>query len=1333
MPQRLRIFISSPSDVPDERLRAALVVDKLAQDYRRFFALEVYRWEHEPMLASGHFQDAIEPPSKCDIVILVLWSRLGTPLPEKTDVREYRGIDGRAPVTGTEWEYEDALAAAREHGAPDILAFRNTSDVPVNSRDTDAQTRSLAQLSALDAFWRRHFADRGVFLAAYDEYRTLDQFAHRLEEVLRKLIDRRIQALGPGSSDEVIWHGDPFRGLEPYEFEHAAIFFGRDSLVAKATEQLATRARSGCAFLLVSGPSGSGKSSLVKAALVPRLMKPQRIEGLAFVRRAVFRPSDGGNDIILGLVESLTRPGESETVGLPELLTSPQNPRALANYLRSAPESPEYAFGSALSRITQAGRKAGKLLAFEDAKLILVVDQLEELFTRENIPNEDRTLFIRLLGGLAKCGAVWVVATLRADFWHRAATVPELIALCEGPGRLDVPPPSAAELTDIIRKPAQAAGLSFEVHRESGLSLDAVIAEHAAAEPGVLPLLSFTLDALFSRDVTQHGSGVLTFASYEALGGLEGAIATRAEEVVARLPPGPQAALPKVLRSLATISSGAEHTPVARAAPLTAFREGSPARALVDALTESRLLVAANEGDVATVRLAHEALINHWTRARDQLVTDWRDLETRSLVERQQARWDQATGRARDQLLLRDPDLANALDLRRRWGDELAERTQAFIAASHRRARRRQQLSAAAAVVFALVAVAALFAMGIATTERQRAEQQSARAAQAATEAEQQRQSAEISKANAIKVLATSDFQRGSVLLLNEDTVSEGIASLARAVRQGRDSRALTRLWTLLQQRSFWLPTAPVELPKPSASTAAAPEIPAALKAKFAKVTVKGAPQETKALSVSGDGKTVFTAIGDIVDAVDVQYRLWRSDGTPITGWLTPEYKGLHYVHALRGYLSFDGRYLALEVQGWRETSYLQIFDLRTKKQIGENFTASGHSPLDQFVAFSDVRFINLPQSNQNPAEILLLAASAKGDAIAMKVTTDLEPLATNSHSGPVAFAGLDEKNEWLMSSGEDGTVVVSSLARTARLGNVLHLERPAVSIARIENDGLVVSFSTGERRYFSLQPPAKVALPADLKIDDRQPRCRKWGGEASPFQEALQANPLLLPNGEVTRPDPRRVAVTDHGVQRSISPSFAADVVLTCLGPAGDRLAITTTNFVTEIWATDFSRKFGLPINERPLFGSGNTPTEPQIAVIAPDGKGVMTESFLWVAPNLANYWLTLWDLDIGAPLTDRVHFGEDFAGDEKAVQSARFDATGRYLLFVYEEDKSKPVPVAWVQLQPPAAVADWIADFAEAVGGVALDAEGVPGPTPDRLARIKFGLEQLARVTRP
>jgi tetratricopeptide (TPR) repeat protein len=719
MPLRLRVFISSPGDVPDERLRADLVIDKLSQDYARFFKLESYRWEHEPMLASGHFQDAVEPPSKFDIVIMILWSRLGTALPPRTNVREYRGLDGRVPVTGTEWEYEEALKGAREHGAPDILAFRNVNGALIDTRDPDARAKGIAQLDALDAFWRRHFADRGVFLAAYDEYHSLEEFAHRLEQSLRALLDRKVRALAAAPPEEALWIGPPFRGLQAFEFEHAAIFYGRDALVAKAAEHLASRAREGCAFLLVSGASGSGKSSLVKAALVPGLMKRQRIQGAAFLRRATFRPADADGDLMRGLVEALTRKSQDENVGLPELLAPGRDPAQLAAHLRAAGDQPGFVFAAALGHLTSAARHAGRLLAFEEAKLILVIDQLEELFTLPAVAAEERRLFVRLLAGLARSGAVWAVATLRADFWHRAAELPELVALAEGSGRLDVSAPSRAEIGDMIRKPAQAAGLSFAVHPETGLSLDSILAEDAGAEPGTLPLLSFTLDEIYRRDVTGAGGHVLTYATYEALGGLEGAIATRADEVIAALPAPAQTALPRMLRALVT---AAEEGAVARTAPLDSFAPGSDERAVVDALTAARLLVAAREGTTATVRLAHEALISRWTQARDQLARDRRDLETRALVERQRLRWQQAAAPHRRQLLLRDPDLASAVDLAKRWGHELDAPTRTFIDASRRRARLRQQLTLAAAVLFAIVAAAAVLGQQQAIVQRSRAE-----------------------------------------------------------------------------------------------------------------------------------------------------------------------------------------------------------------------------------------------------------------------------------------------------------------------------------------------------------------------------------------------------------------------------------------------------------------------------------------------------------------------------------------------------------------------------------------------------------------------------------
>jgi hypothetical protein len=439
-------------------------------------------------------------------------------------------------------------------------------------------------------------------------------------------------------------------------------------------------------------------------------MKPQRISGAAFLRRAVFRPgSEGAPDVFLGLAKALTR-AVGQDVGLPELIAPGQEAGQLAAHLRGAPGDPGYLFANALGRLTEAGRRSGRILNFEDAKLILVVDQLEELFTVPGIGPDDRRLFVQVLAGLARSRAVWVIATVRADFWHRAADIPELIALAEGQGRIDLAAASPAELAEMIRKPAQAAGLSFEVHPETGIGFDAVLAQDAAAAPGALPLLSFTLDELY-KNAKAHGATVLTYASYEALGGLEGAIANRADEIVGGLPPAAQMALPRVLRALTTVSGGTDQIPVARTAPLESFAEGSPARTLIDAFIAARLLVAASDGGTAaTVRLAHEALISGWQRAREQIAEDIQDLRLRARLESAADLWSAANLRDRRSLFLhRGKPLSEAEDILRRRREDLSPTVINFIEASeaaYRNAIRwRIGVSLTAVAVFAAIAV----------------------------------------------------------------------------------------------------------------------------------------------------------------------------------------------------------------------------------------------------------------------------------------------------------------------------------------------------------------------------------------------------------------------------------------------------------------------------------------------------------------------------------------------------------------------------------------------------------------------------------------------------
>ncbi|MDQ2860434.1 MAG: WD40 repeat domain-containing protein, partial [Pseudomonadota bacterium] len=645
--QRLRIFLSSPGDVASAREIAAQTIERLGQDYARHFQIdEPYMWEHEAMLASGHFQDSVEPPSAFDIVVLILWSRLGTPLPEKTAVREYRGIDGRAPVTGTEWEYEEALGRARREGAPELLVFRSRAPAIMDMRDPRLRDRQLAQAQALDAFWSRHFANQGVFLGAYTEFADDADFAATFENQLRKLIDKRLASPAPiGETASKVWTRPPFRGLEAYEFEHAPIFFGQDEVLTRAMVQLVANAEAGSPFLIVLGASGSGKSSLVKAGIAPKLFVPRRVTGAAFLRRVVFRPSDAaeGEDLFDALARRLaTRVGEWE--GLAELVSSEITVADLAAHLREAGAEPSLPLRIALAALAARAREKGQMLAYETARLVLVVDQLEELFTTERISAEERRRFIDLLAGLSRSGLVWVVATMRKDFWHRADETPELARLARGEGRLELQPPSPAQLGQMIRRPAEAAGVGFEVHPSTGIALNEVIAEEVAREPGALPLLSYLLDQLYRADVAEAGGATMTYGTYERLGRLEGAIAAKAEAVLAGCAPEDRDALASVLFSLVRMGAadGDVERAISRRVPLSTFPPGSPQRRLVEALLApgARLLVSDAEAEGnPTVRVAHEALITQWTRARDFVRSNADALKVRRRIEERYRLW----------------------------------------------------------------------------------------------------------------------------------------------------------------------------------------------------------------------------------------------------------------------------------------------------------------------------------------------------------------------------------------------------------------------------------------------------------------------------------------------------------------------------------------------------------------------------------------------------------------------------------------------------------------------------------------------------------------------
>ncbi len=709
MAETVKVFISSPSDVRAERLIAERVIERLDREFSYHFNVKAVLWEREPLVATHHFQDFqnIPPPRTTDIVVVILWSRLGVPLPPD---RFFGAVSGKAPVTGTEWEFEDALAANRESGQPNLLLYRKQAPISASLDDEERLEQARTQKKLVEQFLQHWFhAADGTFAAASNVFTDETGFEEKLEDDLRKMLLRRLEsAEGFRSQPATIrWHdGSPFRGLSAFELKHAPVFFGRTRARNELRGILSRQAERGCAFVLVMGASGSGKSSLVKAGLLPDLLLPGMVGTVALCRHAQMRPSETGGDPLSALSHAMMAAS-----ALPELATLQYTPERLAAMLRRDHGQVAFAVEQGLALAAQAAQ----LTKIASAGLVLVVDQLEELFTHEAVTGEERAAFVNALKLLACSGQVWVVATMRSDFFHRLAELPELAELSEGEGRYLLGPPNQTEIAQIIRQPAREAGLTFESNSALGNGLDDVILFAAANDPESLPLLEFLLDQLWQR----RQGGMLTVKAYEEIGRLEGALGQRAQEDYQRLAPEVQSALPAVLRALVTAGQGAEGQITARAAPLAGFPPGGPEAALVRhfASDQARLLVI----DGGHVRVAHEALLAHWPLARSLIVEARADLQVRARLEQAAARWQEAQAGDRASLLLRDGlPLSEAEDLLQRRRTELDATLVAFIVASAeqasqeklkelRRARKLLVAASATALVFCGVAMFAAF------------------------------------------------------------------------------------------------------------------------------------------------------------------------------------------------------------------------------------------------------------------------------------------------------------------------------------------------------------------------------------------------------------------------------------------------------------------------------------------------------------------------------------------------------------------------------------------------------------------------------------------------
>jgi WD40 repeat protein len=479
----------------------------------------------------------------------------------------------------------------------------------------------------------------------------------------------------------------PYPGLLAFDEADAAIYFGRDDDIRRLIERLnARRAQGGAKLVAVLGASGAGKSSLLRAGVLPRLKREKR------------------NWIVLPPFRPQLHPLEELAQSIAISLGSAANWRQWRDAFAEADPA------RALSDLARDLRAAH---GSNEAQIVITVDQSEELFGAADKTEAER--FLRVLNALQHEHLPFLVLmALRSDYLGQLQEAPTLTAPFE---EFSLKPMPLARVRDIIEGPARVAGLTVD---------DAMImaAMHDAATDDALPLLAFALRELYDRfGAKKH----LTLEAYRALGDdaahlspLENAVRRKADEVLAAAKSSPEDL--RALRDAfipAMVRVNAEGEYVRRP---SAFDVLPPeARPLIERLAKARLLIIEKERDVTIVEVAHEALLRKWP-----LLRGWLDEEREFLIGKDQLEqdlrdWESAppehktdallTGlkltRARSWLISKPLQLTAA---ERKFIESSVEHYEADAARRERVRRRVQKITVVAAVALAIGMAASIWA-----------------------------------------------------------------------------------------------------------------------------------------------------------------------------------------------------------------------------------------------------------------------------------------------------------------------------------------------------------------------------------------------------------------------------------------------------------------------------------------------------------------------------------------------------------------------------------------------------------------------------------------------
>jgi AAA ATPase domain len=684
--RRIDIFVSSPEDVQKERslvertiravadefsvpitvtysnwLRQHVPLDKIAvpgangsEDGRTWLC--PCFWEYRDTELDQEYREQIPNTGSYDLVISIIWSRLGSRLSPA-----FVMPDGSQPKVASEYEIGWVLDQVnRTPGFPELRVYRNGAapSAPLHPKtQREAFFRDWDAVQEFFAVWEK----QKTFAEACSRYSDLQEFENLFRTHFRDFLGRQLEKeIVPRKPVLRVnrTKTEPFRGLRFFNFEDAPIFHGRTKAVGQVLDALGKQASAKTPFVLVLGASGSGKSSLVRAGVLPLLTEIGTMAGEGPWRYAITRPGSGG-DPFDSLASALL-----ENTALPELKRARKrdNWRDLAADLKETPAKVALELTEMIDRIsvqeldhlldrekdqkpvpgriesTELARHRRLRRVKPKAKIALFIDQLEELFTND-FSLELQHQYLSAVTALVRSERVYVIAALGSDYYTAYQEFPELVALTAPSGRFDLQSPTREDLGRMVRAPAETYGLSFDRQAKTGQALDDALIEAALVSADQLPLLEHLLWLLYRKQVARD-DGVLRWSDYLELGKLDGALAHHGESVFTTLSSEARQAFDFVLRRLAPVEldqKGSCRTALYRdlvASGGIDNRLQGGAKELVDSMVKEGLLISETDfRHQEVVSVAHPALLRKWPRVREWLIEDQEFLRMRDRLD----------------------------------------------------------------------------------------------------------------------------------------------------------------------------------------------------------------------------------------------------------------------------------------------------------------------------------------------------------------------------------------------------------------------------------------------------------------------------------------------------------------------------------------------------------------------------------------------------------------------------------------------------------------------------------------------------------------------------